>query len=300
MTTFVRAYHTANAETPIFSDPLAAELMGPKVYEELRTFLIDLLAIHYPHLAEAGLDQASSLAAVLRTVGPNILGRARLNEEYLEESIARGTSQYLILGAGMDTFAFRRPDLADRLQVFEVDHPDTQQFKLERIADLGWKMPANLHHLAIDFNSQQLDEVLLASDFNPTRPVFISWLGVLYYLPRDAIFNTLRCMSTCVAPDSELTFDYFDQLAFAPGSRGKRMERVRAGTSLVGEPMVTGLDPLALAADLAQVGFELELDLAPAGYQARVFGQRPDGYLAKRHTHFALARRSGGEVALPE
>ena len=109
----------------------------------------------------------------------SLLSRARYTEDTLEKAIRQGVKQYIILGAGMDTFAFRRPDLMERLEVFEIDHPATQEFKLHRLAELGWKHPAKLHFIPIDFTKESLVTALTrSSSYDPKVKSLFSWLGV--------------------------------------------------------------------------------------------------------------------------
>ena len=97
--------------------------------------------------------------------------------------------QYVILGAGMDTFAFRRRDMLERLDVFEIDHPATQAFKRNRIAGLGWEIPAQLHLVSLDFTKEKLDDILKCPPYDLCAITFFSWLGVTYYLSRDSVLT---------------------------------------------------------------------------------------------------------------
>src|SRR5262249_55781148 len=128
----------------------------------------------------------------------------------------QGVHQYVILGAGLDTFAFRRPNLAAKLQVYEVDHPVTQALKRERIAVPGWDIPPHLHFVPIDFTKESLSEALQCSPYDPAKLTFLSWLGVTYYLTREAIFSTLKDITTIAPTDSTLVFDYMDADSFIP------------------------------------------------------------------------------------
>jgi methyltransferase (TIGR00027 family) len=196
--------------------------------------------------------------------------------------------QYVILGAGFDTFAFRRPDL-EQVQVFELDHPTTQAMKKERIATAGWGLPPNLHFVPIDFSKDSLGDALQQSGFDARQASFFSWLGVTYYLTRETIFATLQSIVASCAGGSRLVFDYMDKDAFVPESAAQRMQLMQWIARQVGEPMKTGFDPTALAGELAGVGLRLEENLDPAQIQLRYFAGRSDRYRAYEHVHFARA-----------
>ena len=108
------------------------------------------------------------------------LGRSRYTEDSLEKAVEQGVKQYVILGAGFDTFAFRCPEILEKLQVYEVDHPATQAFKRSRLAEAGWELPPQLHFVPVDFEQESLAEALTRSSYDPQAPSFFSWLGVTY------------------------------------------------------------------------------------------------------------------------
>jgi methyltransferase (TIGR00027 family) len=126
--------------------------------------------------------------------------RAQYAEETLEKAVLQGVKQYVILGAGLDTFAFRRPDLMEKLEVYEVDHPATQEFKLHHLAELGWEIPAKLHFVPVDFTKESLATSLTRSpDYDPTLKTFFTWLGVTYFLTKDEVFATLQSIAQVAA-----------------------------------------------------------------------------------------------------
>ena len=220
---------------------------------------------------------------------PLFLSRARYTEDSLEAAIKQGVRQYVILGAGMDTFAFRRKELMEQLQVFEVDHPATQEFKRNRLAELGWDLPVQLHFIPVDFNKESLAEALKHSAYDPQALTFFSWLGVTMYLTRDAVFATLRTITDISPTGSSVIFDYFDNDAFIPEKAAPRVQGMMRSVQKLGEPMITGFDPSTLAADLYLVGLRLQEQLSPADIQERYFKGCTDGYYAYEHAHFACA-----------
>ncbi len=290
ITAYCRGYHATHDSPKIFDDFLAARLFTA---EEHRTFdqqLAGQLKVINPERAAANPDQAAALACVMQTHnGPITLSRSRYTEDQLEAALKQGVQQYVILGAGFDTFAFRRPDLLDRVQVFEIDHPATQALKQQRLAMLNTPYPAQLHFVPIDFTTQHLPDVLRQSVYEPGRKTFFSWLGVTYYLTREVVSDTLRDVAAVAPPGSVIVFDYMDADAFDPKRAAKRIRLMQAIARQVGEPMQSGFDPIELAAELDQAGFRIEEDLSPAEIEARYFQQRTDEYHAFEHVHFARA-----------
>lgn len=284
---YMRAYHATHVTPIIFDDFLASALFTPDELAQTDQTWAGLLQYIDPDLAAVSPDAATSLAWVVQIYGPITLGRSRYTEDSLEAAIEQGVRQYVILGAGLDTFAYRRPDLADRLRVFEVDHPATQALKRERVASRGWDHPANLHYVPVDFTSESLADALGESAFDPQQLSFFSWLGVSYYLTRADVVDMLRDVVTMAAPGSTLVFDYMHTDAFVPEKAGRLVELMHWMAAQLGEPLKTGFDPLALAADLDRLGLRLDEDLDPAAIDARYFQGRSDRYRGIDHIHFA-------------
>lgn len=288
MTAFERGYHAHHDHPRIFDDSLAYRMLTEEERVSFERQFTDIAISRFPDKIFASREAALVFFIQNVTSTADIVGRARYTEEQLETAAKNsGLRQYVILGAGLDTFAFRRTDLAAALQVFEIDHPATQAFKQQRIAALGWKPPANLHFVPIDFTHENLPEVLRRSAYDPTLPAFFSWLGVTYYLPQTTIFHTLRLIAEFAAAGSSIIFDYYDSDAFIPGKASRRMEGWKQYTLQAGEPIITGLDPASLAASAAELGLEVRENLSPAEIENRYFGGRTDGYHATEHTHFA-------------
>ena len=196
----------------------------------------------------------------------------------------------MILGAGLDTFAFRKPEMMEYLEVFEVDHPATQEFKLHRLAELEWEHPAKLHFIPIDFTKESLVTALTSSSsYDPKVKTFFNWLGVTYFLTRDEIFTTLRSITEIAPADSIIVFDYFDNNAFIPKKSSPQMQKSLEYLRKIGEPMITGFDPSTLGEELASLGFSLQENLSPADIEEHYFKGRTDGYHAYEYGHFACA-----------
>jgi methyltransferase (TIGR00027 family) len=290
-TAFMRAYHAAQARAPVFADLLAQRLLTPEEYLASEERHLRAFQLFHQDQAAAYPGRDEALAYWMQNAGAPaiVLGRARYAEDLLEQAVSQGVRQYVILGAGMDTFAWRRPDLLARLKVFEIDHPATQAHKRQRLREAGLEPPAGLNFLPVDFGRDNLAAALGRSPYDPQAPTFFSWLGVTYYLPLDAIFSTWRAVAGAAPPGSGLIFDYLDSDAFVPGRVSRRVAIMIEIVSRVGEPMITGFDPGTLAADLARAGLRLQENLGPGDIQAGFFQGRTDGYHACEHAHFAWA-----------
>lgn len=286
-----RAYHATHAQEKIFDDYLADKLFT----DEQRAFFADNLARAFAFFdPEGAADVTTPEEALARFMQnsslPITLSRARYVEEILTREIEKGVTQYVILGAGLDTFAFRRSDLMPRLKLFEVDHPATQNYKRARIQELGWQAPPQLHWVALDFAQGNLMAALESIGYDSRARTLFSWLGVTYYLPRAVIDATLREIAARACADSILIFDYFDADAFIPERTAPRVAKMQAATRQSGEPMQTGFDPATLGAELDALGFALQENSSPADIQASYFRGRADGYSACEHLYFARAR----------
>ncbi len=223
-----------------------------------------------------------------------ILCRARFAEESLEEAVAGGVRQYVILGAGLDSFALRRADLLARLRVLEVDSPGTQAVKRQRLASAGLPVPSAVTFVPVDFARDDLHGVQLRAGFDSDSPAFFSWLGVTYYLKQEPLRATFARLGVLAAPRSRLAFDYLDADAFHSGKAQPRMLELLETVRLLGEPMQTGLDPTALAPELAETGWRLREDLSADAIGARYLRSRADGFRVGAHLHLALADRGRG------
>jgi methyltransferase (TIGR00027 family) len=283
---FMRAHHHLHDEPKLLDDPYAHRLLTAG---EMAAFT-DMYVRDGLALGVAPGDVPAVLARALQTVtaAPNVLARARYTEDRLALAVERGVGQYVLVGAGLDTFAFRRTDLRDRLQVFELDHPQSQATKRERLAAAGLADPPNLHWGPIDFERESVAEALGRLPFRPDQPAVFAWLGVTAYLTREAIDGALRAMRRVAARGSEVMFDFIDPDALsetAPPPVRRTLEQTRA----MGEPIITGFDPATLQAELDATGWTLIEQLDAAEIDRRYFATRTDGYRARPMGHLACA-----------
>jgi methyltransferase (TIGR00027 family) len=192
-----------------------------------------------------------------------VLSRARFAEDALFEAVSDGVRQYVVVGAGMDTFAFRMPELASSLRVFEVDHPATRATKRRRLASAGLEAPKELRFVPIDLEAEKLACALERCDFDAGLPSLFSWLGVTMYLTAEAIAETLGGIRVLSAPRSRVVFDYVDLDAFDPAKADPAVSRMIERTRSYGEPVISGFRPDQVASLLEGHGFRLVANLPP-------------------------------------
>jgi methyltransferase (TIGR00027 family) len=202
--------------------------------------------------------------------------RSRYAEDELGQAVARGVRQYVVLGAGLDTFAYRNPYPADALRVFEVDHPATQSFKRARLEQAGIPIPDTLTFAPVDFETQTLPEGLGRAGFDNRSPAFFSWLGVTYYLTKEAVATTLRFVAS-LPKKSGIVFDYFILPSHVNPVVSMAYDALADRVASAGEPFRNSYDPSVLTKDLIDMGFTDVRDLGPDEINARYFTGRTDG-----------------------
>ena len=280
----MRAVHLLLDDGPkILEDNLALALSGAENAAALRANVDAFLA---GFTARVGSDRAQALFRYLRAT---MVVRNRYAEDELDKAMVRGVAQYVILGAGLDSFVYRRPDLASVVQVFEVDYPATQQWKRMRLRELQVKLPPNLIFIPLDFETQPLTEGLQAGGYRPEAPAFFSWLGVTMYLTEEAIFNTLQIVAS-LALGSEIVFHYVVPEALLDEEHQRLLVAIKAGTAARGEPWLSCFEPADLKARIKDLGFTQVWDLGPEEANARYFAGRTDGLRVPPWVHLMSAR----------
>jgi methyltransferase (TIGR00027 family) len=253
-----RAAHQVLDQPTVFNDPLALAVIGPDLAAEITS-------------GEYGKTQSA-----FPTLRAFLAVRSRFAEDELASAIARGVRQFVILGAGLDTFAYRNPYADIGLRVFEVDHPATQAWKRERLEAAGIAIPSQLTFVIADFERQTLGEALKSADFPAGEKTFFSWLGVTPYLSREAFTETIQFIAS-MPRESGVVFDY----AIASGSLSPEEQAARdhlaRRVAAAGEPFQLFFEPEELAAELRGIGFRHLDDLAPAELNSRYFSDRADG-----------------------
>ncbi len=250
-------------EPKILDDPIVLRLLGPGY--------------------ENDLERASHTVA--RDFRAFMAVRSRFAEDLLAESAAGGLEQYVVLGAGLDTFAYRNPHA--NLQIFEVDFPATQEWKRAKLAEAHIAEPANLTFVPLDFEHHTLAEGLTEAGFDFTRPAFFGWLGVVPYLTMDAIRATLATIAALPA-GSGVCFDYgLDPETLNPLQK-RVLEALSARVVAAGEPFRTFFAPEKLEVLLRECGFSRVRHADAAALNALYFDGRAD--------RLKLSRESIGQM----
>lgn len=208
---FARAYHTAHNSVTVFRDPLARAILTDQEYAAIAQHMTAGAAFFSPE----GSPSEDPLRRVMNLhLAPTPLGRATFAETALQRAVELGAGQYLILGAGYDTFAYRQPPWAGPLQIFELDRPDAIRDKERRLQYRGIPLPDNLHFLPTDLADAGWTSVLdQCPAFDPEKQSVCSLLGLLYYLPTTAFHQLLEALRTRIPAGSSLVFDYPSSLA---------------------------------------------------------------------------------------
>lgn len=251
-----RAAHQFADRPPVFEDPLALRILGPEGEAAARS------------------PAVSGQGPIARGLRAFMAVRSRLAEDRLAQAYREGVRQYVVLGAGLDTFAYRNP--WPDLPVFEIDHPATQAWKRRRLAEACIDIPDTLTFAPVDFESQTLAEGLAAAGFRADERAFVSWLGVTPYLTEEAVLDTLGYIAT-LRPGSEVVFDFGvakDQLGL---SARMILAAISARVAAAGEPFRTLFAPEELSRWLISMGFSETQVLGAPALNARYFAGRKDG-----------------------
>lgn len=251
------AHQLYDARPLVLDDPIAVPILGSEYLPEV-------------HRTATKLHKPFSVA--LRAF---LVARSRYAEDSLANAIANGVTQYVLLGAGLDTFAHRNP--YPHLRVFEVDHPATQQWKRELLAAGNLPAQANLSFVPIDFECQSIPEQLHAAGFNPQIPTFFAWLGVVPYLTLEAFRSTIRFIAAQPS-GSGVVLDYSQPRSALPFLEKLAHDSLAARVQLAGEPFQLFFTPPEIAAELAS--FQKLEDLGSSEINARYFANRTDNLKA--------------------
>jgi methyltransferase (TIGR00027 family) len=226
---------------------------------------------------DEGWRDRPDMSAFTRPFRASILARARFIEDLVAEEVARGVGQYVILGAGLDTFAQRRAELASRLVVFEVDRPGPQAWKRQRLVDLGLGIPSFLRFVPVDFEAGEAwVERLAAAGFDATRPAIVASTGVSMYLTKDAIMATLREVAA-LPSGSTLAMSFMLPIELAEAEVRPGIERAAAGARANGTPFISFFTPEEMLALAREAGFPGVQHVSAAALAERYFAGRTDG-----------------------
>jgi methyltransferase (TIGR00027 family) len=253
-----RAAHQILDAPRVLEDPIALAIVGADAVAAIRA---------------APLRYRLPPALYLRAF---LVARSRVAEEALAQAVQHGVRQYVVLGAGLDTFAYRNPYPAERLTVFEVDHPATQAWKGRQLEAARIAAPGSLRFAPVDLESESLPERLASAGLRADEPAFFSWLGVSMYLTRAAIDATLGYVAG-LPQGSGIVFDYAVPPQSLPLVRRVVVRALLRRVAAAGEPWKTFFEPRELAAALRGLGFSECEDFGPEELNAHFFRDRGDG-----------------------
>jgi len=268
----LRAAHQLLDKPPVFADPLALRIIGNEAEDEIRRRQDDLQADR----------PRTGLRAFIAT-------RSRFSEDTLSEAVSRGIRQYVLLGAGLDTFAYRAAKMFPGLSVFEVDHPATQGWKRRRLADAGIAIPDVLTFAPVNFETETLAHGLARAGFDATKPAVFAWLGVVPYLTHDAIMATLRFIAG-LAKGTTVVFDYGEPASTRNEASRFAHEAMAARVAERGEPFRSFFVPEDIMRDVKSAGFSDVEDFNAETLNALFFTGRNDGLKLLGSGHLLRAR----------
>jgi len=270
----LRAAHQVLDGGRIFADPLALRILGPDAEARVR---------------DAGDDPSRKRLRLFIAV------RTRFAEDALASAVARGVRQLVVLGAGLDTYAYRSA-FGEALRVFEVDHPATQAWKRERLSEASIPVPGTVTFAPVDFERDTLADGLLAAGFDPSAQTFFTWLGVVPYLTEAAVFTTLAFVAG-LRDGAHVVFDYANPRA-PDEEGGAAHEELAARVATLGEAFKSAFESDDLHARLRGLGFGEIEDLGPREIAARYFpphrGARPErgGHIVRATTGARVGPRT--------
>lgn len=257
-----RAAHQLVDRPLVFADPLAIPILGPGAGTWIQ---------------EEAARKDHPAGRALRAF---LVARSRYAEEQLAQAVTAGVRQYVVLGAGLDTFACRNPHAPAGLRVFEVDHPNTQGWKRELLRDAGITPPPEAVFVPVDFETQTLADGLAAAGFDPAAPAFFACLGVVPYLTEEAFWSTLEYVSAQAAPTG-IVFDYAVDRSCLNLIERIALDALAKRVALAGEPFRLFFHPEALARRLRLLGFTRIEDQGRDELNARYFHGRPDAFAVR-------------------
>jgi methyltransferase (TIGR00027 family) len=275
-----RAAHQMLDKPTVFDDPLAVSIVGAQAATELRKKIP---------------TEENRFARGLRAI---MAARSRYAEDQLAEAVAHGVRQYVVLGAGLDTFAYRNIFRHQGLRVFEVDHPATQAWKRERLSAAQIDAPSELSFVPVNFERQSLAQELHKSGFRADEPAFFSWLGVVFYLTHGAFTSTIDFVRS-LPEGTGIVLDYAIEPSSLKFIERLVFEAVKRRVAAAGEPFRLFFEPRKIRAELNDAGFKDIEDLGREDINAKYFARRADGLRVPSNLYHLLSAwiaKSGEEL----
>ena len=284
---FSRAFHVKQDTPVIFNDTFAHNFLTNEEYDAISQNMARGIAFFSPEKAtELTGDEALKWVNQIQ-LSPTPLARAAFAEEIVLNETQLGAEQFVILGAGLDTFSWRHPDA--NLHIFEVDHPASQQFKRERLAEASIQLPTNLTFVPMDFTKELSLASLIEQGFDPTKKTVFSLLGVTYYLTKEIFKQLLNTLFKDLPKGSSIIFDIADERLFTETGIFNRVRNMVQMAAASGEPMQFCSSIAQLEQLLAQQDLYIFEHLSPQAIQNRYFVDREDDLQAFETIHYVHA-----------
>lgn len=274
---FGRAYHSQYDTPKIFDDFMAQKLISQKEFSDIRDNMIQGAQFFNKDIALQFQEDSEKILKWITQVqlSPTPLARAAYCEKVLLNEILLGTQQYVILGAGLDTFCLRHPVFLNTLEIFEVDYPATQEFKKKRLKTADLSIPSNLHFIPMDFSRKFSYQDLVNEGFE-NRKTFFSLLGVSYYLTKEEIASLLHELFARVPSGSSIVLDYGDETLFEAKGISNRVENMVKMAFASGEPMKSCFTYHEIEKMLEKSGLLIYEHLSPKIINDTFFRNRTD------------------------
>ncbi|MCL6232746.1 class I SAM-dependent methyltransferase [Acinetobacter amyesii] len=275
----IRANHYLYANEPVFSDPYAFHLTSP-IWRRL--------------LSSRACIKALNSKIPNQTFGlltAQVVARSRYAEDQLEKAVQQGIKQYVLIGAGLDSFVLRLAQKYSDIKIFEVDHPDTQALKIQSLQKLG-HIPDHVEFVSIDFEKENLAYALKRSSYNTEQPAFFSWLGTTHYLKPETTMSTLQTIAEFAASGSELVLDYSIPYQDLTGIERVGSFAVSKFTNFLSEPIIGTFHSNELHRAVTKLGYIVLEDLSAHDITQRYFANRKDGLRHTQATHLLHLKRA--------
>ena len=257
----VRARHMLQCQPPIFEDQYAMAMTSSLWRMFIKYRLLDKIF-------------TKALFGPLFPIQAAIIIRARFNEDCLQQAIKNGVTQYVILGAGLDTYALRYPELASKLTVFELDLPATQEHKRQRLLEINHSLPSNLKFLSASITDYEaVPRLLDETGFDMSQPAFFSVLGMTYYFTAETVSDIVGSIANVSASGSEMVLDYRLPIEQVPDTHS--VEWLDWWTDLIGEPKLSAFTAGDIAELITQHQYQMVEDLPPTEQHSRYIKPMP-------------------------
>ncbi|MGP4042455.1 class I SAM-dependent methyltransferase [Gracilibacillus sp. D59] len=287
---FGRAYHSQFDTPKIFDDFIAKDLISQEEFLAISKNMIEGIQFFNPDIAQRHQDDPEEILKWITQIqlSPTPLARSAYCEKVLLNEVSLGLAQYVILGAGLDTFALRHPELKSCLNIFEIDYPATQEFKKKKLSASKFSIPNNLHFVSMDFTTSFSNQDLIDAGF-VNQKTFFSLLGVSYYLTKEENANLLNHLFANVPRGSSIVIDYADEKLFEESGISNRVKNMVKMASASGEPMKSNFTYNEMETMLEKSGLLIYEHLSPTKIKQVFFSGRSDYLTAFETIHFIHA-----------